>query len=85
MFLKRLYPNYLILFRKSDNKITSIDIDRKLLYYLKYKNIKKLKINHIIVSSTNELEVYTYYKKNNYYLYYYRYYLSEIIKLLYTK
>lgn len=56
--------------------------DLELLYYIKYSNIKKFNINHIIIDSSNSIEIYEY-SNNKYYLYYYRYNLIKIIKLLY--
>lgn len=51
--IKKLYPNYLILFLKKE-KYISVGIDKKIIKYLKIKSFKKInnyKINYLILDN----------------------------------
>ncbi len=64
--IKKLYPNYLILFRVKD-KIKTINIDKEIIDIFGLNNIKEVNqiiLNNLDIESINEYE-------NNRYLIYY--------------
>ena len=83
-FLKRMYPNKLILINY-DKKIVSCFFDKKILEYLKYdlNKIKKANISYILL---DELEVIdkNYYKNNKYLIYKKKTIIKEMLKKAYS-
>lgn len=86
VFLKRIYHNYIILFRKN-NKLISYSIDKELLDFLNFKNLKllnKLKINYLVIENLTILEKESF-EKNNYELYIKQLELIKIVRYLIYK
>lgn len=83
IFLKRVYHDYLIIFRKNE-KFVSYGIDKELLDFLNFKRLKllkRLKINYLVIENLTILEK-EHFETNNYDLYYKRYALMKIMKYL---
>ena len=87
--LKKLYPNYFILFLNNKNRLglKSYEIDKRLLNSFNTKNknkyqfineIKKLEISYIIVSGIEIIYIKDY-GNNNYCLYLYRTIIKNIL------
>ena len=80
VFIKRTYPNTIILFEK-DKKYIGYKKDKEFLKYIKFRKIKDLeylKINYIIVRNMEILK-HQEYPNNMYKLYYLRYKLTNLI------
>lgn len=79
IFFKRLFPDSIILF-KTKNKYETYKNEKSLMKYIKFKtiyNLKKLKINYIIIDDLN-IKYKKTYKNNNYYKYYYQEKINKI-------
>ena len=77
--IKKLYPNYLILFKVKD-KYKSINIDKDIIDYFKLKNLKY--VNKIILNNL-DVEVREDYDNNLYNIYYIKIKLIKYLKGLY--
>ena len=64
LFLKRLYPNYVIIILKKDEYIT-FDIDNKIVKLIDYK-LDKYNINYLILDNLEIIKIINY--TNNKYL-----------------
>ena len=68
-FIKKLYPNYLVIIKYAD-KLKSFRMDGLLLNYLienkKIKKLNKLKINYVIVNNLDIIEIKEYLNNNIY-------------------
>lgn len=80
LFFKKLYPDYIILIIKGD-KLKSIGIDKEILNYIGYEDIKdinKESINYIIINGL-EIEEIKENKVNNYDTYFLRVELTKMV------
>lgn len=83
VFIKRTYPNTMIIF-KNNNKYIGYMEQKELLEYLKFKklaNLSKLKINYIVISNMQILEHKTF-DDNKYELYYTRFNLFKLVNYI---
>lgn len=83
IFIKRTYPNTLVLFDKK-NKFASYKSEREFLDFLKFKDLKdlnRLKINYIIISNMTILKQVNF-ANNQYLLQYKRFRLNKIARLI---
>lgn len=80
-FIKKLYPNYLVIIKYND-KFKSFRMDCLLLNYLidnnKIKKLNKLKINYVILNNLDIIEI-NEYLNNNYYRYIKVSYLNMVL------
>ena len=89
-FIKKVYPNYLLLFKTSKNKLgyRCYGNDKRLLDYFRYyctniniiiKRLEKNNINYILID--NDTRIIKLYKSNNnmYITYLYRSILKDIV------
>ncbi len=83
LFLKKIYPNYVI-FLLSHQKLITFDYDLKLIEYIGIKDFFNLRINYIILNCLEICEKKEY--SENYYFYYFKFtLLKEIIIYLKDK
>ena len=72
-FIKKLYPNYLVIIKYND-KFKSFRMDGLLLNYLidnnKIKKLNKLKINYVIVNNLDIIEIIEFLNNNRKYIYF---------------
>ena len=80
LFLKKIYPNYLIIFEHK-NKYLSYGIDNELLQYIKVINLNKFSINFIILKNMSVCKLQKF-KNNLYNDYYLKYILIKLINLI---
>ena len=80
LFLKKIYPDYLIIFEHK-NKYISYGIDNELLQHIKIINLNKFCINFIVLKnlSVNKIKKF---KTNLYSDYYLKYSLIKLINLI---
>ena len=83
LFIKRIYPQYIILLKK-DKKYITYGIDKEILNYIKFhklKRLSKLEINYIVLDNLfiSDKECF---KDNKYKLYYEKVKLLKIIRYL---
>jgi len=84
VFIKRTYPNTMVIFRNKDNKYVGYSEQKEFLEYLKFKqlnNLSKLKINYIVISNMQILEHVTF-DDNKYELYYARFNLFKLVNYI---
>lgn len=84
VFIKRTYPNTIVIFKNSDNKYVGYSEQKEFLEYLKFKqlnNLSKLKINYIVISNMQILEHVTF-DDNKYELYYARFNLFKLVNYI---
>ncbi len=84
VFIKRTYPNTMIIFKNSKNKYIGYREQKEFLKYLQFKrlnNLSKLKINYIVISNMQILEHKTF-EENNYELYYARFSLFKLVNYI---
>lgn len=85
LFLKRLYPNYVIIILKKDKYIT-FDIDNKIFNLLNnsFNNLDKNYINYLIIDNLNIIKI-NIYINNRYLELKKRVELLSVILILYQK
>ena len=84
VFIKRTYPNTVVIFKNKDNKYIGYSEQKEFLEYLKFKklnNLNKLKINYIVISNMQILE-HVKFDDNKYELYYARYNLFKLVNFI---
>lgn len=84
IFIKRTYPNTMVIFKNSSNKYISYGEQKEFLKYLKFKelsNLSKLKINYIVISNMQILE-HKIFDDNKYKLYYTRFNLFKLVNYI---
>lgn len=87
LFIKRTYPNTIVIFKSKDNKFIAYSDQKQFLKYLKFRELNmlnKLRINYIVVSNMLILEYKTF-EDNKYELYYARYNLFKLIDYIHQK
>ena len=83
LFLKKIYPNYVI-FLLSHQKLITFDYDLKLIEHIGIKDFFNLKINYLILNCLEICEKKEY--RENYYFYYFKLILlREIVIYLKNK
>lgn len=83
IFIKRTYPNTIVIFEKN-NKFNGYREDKEFLEYLKFKkldDLNKLKINYIVISNMNILEHKTF-DDNMYNNYYAKFSLFKLVNFI---
>lgn len=81
VFIKRTYPNTVVIFKNRNNKYIGYSNQKDFLKYIEFKrlnNLSKLKINYIVISNMQILEHKTF-EENNYELYYARFSLFKLV------
>ena len=84
VFIKRTYPNTIVIFKNNNNKYIGYSEQKEFLEYLKFKqlnNLSKLKINYIVISNMQILEHVTF-DDNKYKLYYARFNLFKLVNYI---
>ena len=84
VFIKRTYPNTMIIFKNKDSKYSGYKEQKEFLEYLKFKklnNLNKLKINYIVISNMQILKYVTF-DDNKYELYYTRFNLFKLVNYI---
>lgn len=83
VFIKRTYPNTIVIFEKN-NKYIGYREDKEFLEFLKFKklnDLNKLKINYIVIRNMIILEHKTF-DKNMYKIYYMRFNLFKSVNFV---
>ncbi len=83
VFVKRTYPNTVVLFDKN-NKYTSYKLEREFLDYLHFSDLKdlnRLRINYIVISNMTIIKHISF-EDNKYLLYYKRFKLIKLIEYI---
>lgn len=84
VFIKRTYPNTMVIFKDKDGKLKGYKEQKEFLEYLQFKklnNLNKLKINYIVISNMQILE-HVKFDDNKYELYYARYNLFKLVNFI---
>lgn len=84
VFIKRTYPNTIVIFKNNNNKYIGYSNQKEFLEYLKFRqlnNLSKLKINYIVISNMQILEHVTF-DNNKYELYYARFNLFKLVNYI---
>ena len=83
VFIKRTYPNTIVIFEKN-NKYKGYSEQKEFLEYLKFKNLNnlnKLRINYIVIRNMTILE-HKEFDKNMYEIYYTRFNLFKLVNFI---
>lgn len=84
VFIKRTYPNTIVVFKNKNNNYVGYGIQRDFLEYLKFKklnNLNKLRINYIVIRNMSILK-HVQFDDNMYELYYARYNLFKLVNFI---
>ncbi len=83
VFIKRTFPNTIVIFEKN-NEYKSYGQDKELLEYIKFKklnNLNKLKINYIVVRNMTIVK-HEIFENSMYQIYYTRFNLFKLVNLI---
>ena len=75
LFFKRLFPEYVIIFKKKNN-YSSMNWDKRLISF-----ISRQDLNYIIIDNNNNIEIYSY-NENKYKEYIIRLFLKDLVYFL---
>lgn len=84
LFIRRTYPNTMVIFKNKDNLYVGYSDQKEFLEYLKFKklnNLNKLNINYIVISNMSILE-HKAFDDNKYELYYARFNLFKLVNYI---
>ena len=84
VFVKRTYPNTMVIFENNKNKYVGYDKDREFLEYIKFKklnDLNKLKINYIVIRNMVILESKKF-DPNMYEIYYTKFNLFKLVNYI---
>ena len=82
--IKKLYDDYLILIKKK-NKYLSYENDKEILDYIKFskvKELKKRKINYLILENLDIIEMIDNKEKNKYYTYFIKVKIKRMLEII---
>ena len=86
LFLKRMYPRYIILIIDKNNKYIRYGIDKQIMDSIRFsiKRLKELNINYLILKELRIMESKEF-KQNNYLLYYKRFKINNMVNYCFKK